>query len=172
MDWIESAKELLEKWKARQEEFTPRSLKTLELARGEADRLHHNYLGTEHLLLGLIKLEVGLGNNLLKNLGLNLENVRVEVIKLAGAGDSEKCIGNIPYTPRMRHVLDAARTEAKTLKHTCIGTEHLLLGLLREKQGPAAEIFKKFGIDIEQARTAILKELDPNFSSGDDTRKG
>ena len=144
--------------------FTPRAQQVLALARKEADRFNHNVIGTEHLLLGLIKLGQGVAVNVLQKMGLDLETVRMEVEKQVGTGPDQKVIGNIPYTPRVKKVLDLARREAKSLNHTYIGTEHILLGLLREGDGVAARILRSLDVDIEQARQEILKELDPNFT--------
>ena len=144
--------------------FTPRAQQVLALARKEADRFNHNFLGTEHLLLGLIKLGQGVAVNVLQKMGLDLETVRMEVEKQVGTGPDQKMIGNIPYTPRVKKVLDLAKREAKNLNHTYIGTEHILLGLLREGDGVAARILRNLDVDIEQTRQEILKELDPNFT--------
>ena len=144
--------------------FTPRAQQVLQLARREADRFNHNVIGTEHLLLGLVKLGQGVAVNVLQKMGLDLETVRMEVEKQVGTGPDQKVIGNIPYTPRVKKVLDLARREAKSLNHTYIGTEHILLGLLREGDGVAARILRSLDVDIEQARQEILKELDPNFT--------
>src|SRR5215469_5401213 len=143
--------------------FTPRAQQVLALARKEADRFNHNYLGTEHLLLGLIKLGQGVAVNVLQGMGIDLETVRMEVEKQTGTGPDQKMIGNIPYTPRVKKVLDLARREAKNLNHTYIGTEHLLLGLLREGDGIAAQVLRNLDVDIEEARQRVLKELDPNI---------
>jgi hypothetical protein len=144
--------------------FTPRAQQVLALARKEADRFNHNFLGTEHLLLGLIKLGQGVAVSVLQKMGLDLETVRMEVEKQVGTGPDQKMIGYIPYTPRVKKVLALASREAKALNHTYVGTEHILLGLLREGGGVAAKVFKNLGVDIEQTRREILQELDPNFS--------
>ncbi|MGD1087514.1 MAG: ATP-dependent Clp protease ATP-binding subunit [Verrucomicrobiota bacterium] len=144
--------------------FTPRAQQVLALARKEADRFNHNFLGTEHLLLGLIKLGQGVAVNVLQKMGLDLETVRMEVEKQVGTGPDQKMIGNIPYTPRVKKVLALASREAKALNHTYVGTEHILLGLLREGDGVAAKVLKNLDVDIEQTRQEILKELDPNFT--------
>jgi len=144
--------------------FTPRAQQVLALARKEADRFNHNFLGTEHLLLGLIKLGQGVAVNVLQKMGLDLETVRMEVEKQVGTGPDQKMIGNIPYTPRVKKVLDLAKREARNLNHTYIGTEHILLGLLREGDGVAARILRSLDVDIEQTRQEILRELDPNFT--------
>ncbi len=148
--------------------FTPRAQQVLALARKEADRFNHNFVGTEHLLLGLIKLGQGVAVNVLQKIGLDLETVRMEVEKLVGTGPDQKMIGNIPYTPRVKKVLSLAAKEAKNLNHTYVGTEHILLGLLREGDGVAARVLKNMDVDIEQTRQEILKELDPNFNSGEE----
>src|SRR5437764_846578 len=148
--------------------FTPRAQQVLQLARKEADRFNHNYVGTEHLLLGLIKLGQGVAVNVLQKMGLDLETVRMEVEKQVGTGPDQKMIGNIPYTPRVKKVLALAAKEAKALNHTYVGTEHILLGLLREGDGVAARVLKNLDVDIEQTRQEILKELDPNFTAQED----
>src|SRR5512134_101287 len=144
--------------------FTPRAQQVLALARKEADRFNHNFVGTEHLLLGLIKLGQGVAVNVLQKMGLDLETVRMEVEKQVGTGPDQKLMGNIPYTPRVKKVLALASKEAKALNHTYVGTEHILLGLLREGDGVAARVLKNLEVDIEQTRQEILKELDPNFA--------
>ena len=143
--------------------FTPRAQQVLALARKEADRFNHNYVGTEHLLLGLIKLGQGVAVNVLQKMGLDLETVRMEVEKQVGSGPETKMVGNIPYTPRVKKVLALAGKEAKALNHSYVGTEHILLGLLREGEGVAARVLKSLEVDIERTRNEILKELDPNF---------
>src|SRR5438309_2171701 len=152
--------------------FTPRAQQVLALARKEADRFNHNFVGTEHLLLGLIKLGQGVAVNVLQKLGLDLETVRMEVEKQVGTGPDQKMIGNIPYTPRVKKVLALAAKEAKALNHTYVGTEHILLGLLREGDGVAARVLKNLDVDIEQTRQEILKELDPNFAAQEEGVSG
>jgi ATP-dependent Clp protease ATP-binding subunit ClpC len=152
--------------------FTPRAQQVLALARKEADRFNHNFVGTEHLLLGLIKLGQGVAVNVLQKLGLDLETVRMEVEKQVGTGPDQKMIGNIPYTPRVKKVLALAAKEAKNLNHTYVGTEHILLGLLREGDGVAARVLKNLDVDIEQTRQEILKELDPNFAASEEQQGG
>jgi ATP-dependent Clp protease ATP-binding subunit ClpC len=144
--------------------FTPRAQQVLALARKEADRFNHNYVGTEHLLLGLIKLGQGVAVNVLQKMGLDLETVRMEVEKQVGSGPETKMVGNIPYTPRVKKVLALAGKEAKSLQHSYVGTEHILLGLLREGEGVAAKVLKNLEVDIERTRNEVLKELDPNFA--------
>ena len=152
--------------------FTPRAQQVLALARKEADRFNHNFVGTEHLLLGLIKLGQGVAVNVLQKLGLDLETVRMAVEKEVGTGPDQKMIGNIPYTPRVKKVLALAAKEAKNLNHTYVGTEHILLGLLREGDGVAARVLKNLDVDIEQTRQEILKELDPQFATAEDPQSG
>tara|TARA_B000000441_G_scaffold42929_1_gene28203 strand:+ start:166 stop:2661 length:2496 start_codon:yes stop_codon:yes gene_type:complete len=147
--------------------FTPRAQQVLALARKEADRFNHNYVGTEHLLLGLIKLGQGVAVNVLQKMSMDLETVRMEVEKQVGSGPETQSQGNIPYTPRVKKVLALAGKEAKALNHSYVGTEHILLGLLREGDGVAARVLKNLDVDIERTRNEILKELDPNFSPND-----
>ncbi len=147
--------------------FTPRAQQVLALARKEADRFHHNYVGTEHILLGLIKLGQGVAVSVLQKMGLDLETVRGEVEKQVGTGQETKITpGAIPYTPRVKKVLALAGKEAKALNHSYVGTEHILLGLLREGEGVAARVLKSLDTDIERTRQEILRELDPQFSAG------
>lgn len=144
--------------------FTRRAQQVLALARKEAERFHHHFVGTEHLLLGLIRLGQGVAVNVLREMGLDLEAVRVEVEKQIGTGPDEKVSGYIPYTPRVKKVLALAAKESKALHHTYVGTEHILLGLLREDEGVAARVFKNLGLDAGVTRQNILREIDPNFS--------
>src|SRR5438105_24616 len=152
--------------------FTPRAQQVLALARKEADRFNHNYVGTEHLLLGLIKLGQGVAVNVLLKMGLDLETVRMEVEKQVGSGPETKMVGNVPYTPRVKKVLALAGKEAKALNHSYVGTEHILLGLLREGEGVAARVLKSLEVDIERTRNEILKELDPNFMPSEADQEG
>src|SRR5881398_3477701 len=152
--------------------FTPRAQQVLQLARKEADRFNHNYVGTEHLLLGLIKLGQGVAVNVLQKMGLDLETVRMEVEKQVGSGPETKMVGNVPYTPRVKKVLALAGKEAKALNHSYVGTEHILLGLLREGEGVAARVLKTLELDIERTRNEILKELDPNFTPAESDQEG
>lgn len=147
--------------------FTPRAQQVLALARKEADRFHHNYVGTEHILLGLIKLGQGVAVSVLQKMGLDLETVRGAVEKQVGTGQETKTQNSIPYTPRVKKVLALAGKEAKTLNHSYVGTEHILLGLLREGEGVAARVLKSLDVDIERTRNEILRELDPQFSGAE-----
>ncbi|HIE11563.1 MAG TPA: ATP-dependent Clp protease ATP-binding subunit, partial [Kiritimatiellae bacterium] len=148
--------------------FTPRAQQVLQLARREAERLNHGYVGTEHLLLGLVALGQGVAVEVLRKMGVDLERVRREVERLVGAGEptllpAGAASGNIPFTPRVKKVLALAGSEARALNHSYIGTEHILLGLLREGEGVAARILENLNVDLENARIAVLKELDPNY---------
>ncbi|WP_193214547.1 ATP-dependent Clp protease ATP-binding subunit [Luteolibacter marinus] len=148
--------------------FTPRAQQVLALARKEADRFNHSYVGTEHILLGLIKLGQGVAVNVLERMGLDLESVRMEVEKEVGTGTGQKISGSIPYTPRVKKVLALANKEAKALNHSYVGTEHILLGLLREGEGVAARVLRRMDVDIQRTRNEILAEIDPNFTPEDD----
>ena len=152
--------------------FTPRAQQVLALSRKEADRFNHNYVGTEHLLLGLIKLGQGVAVNVLQKMGLDLETVRQEVEKQVGSGQENKMAGNIPYTPRVKKVLALAGKEAKALQHSYVGTEHILLGLLREGEGVAAQVLKNLEVDLDRTRNEVLKELDPNFNPAEEGEEG
>ena len=138
--------------------FTPRAQQVLALARQEADRLNHNYVGTEHLLLGLVRLGQGVAVNVLLKLGAGLETIRIEVEKQVGAGPDTKVSGNIPYTPRVKKVLALAGKEAKALNHRYVGTEHILLGLLVEADGLAARVLRTLEIDLARTRQEVLTE--------------
>ena len=142
-------------------QFTPLAQQTLLLARREAERLGHNYIGTEHLMLGLIALGQGVAINVLLKLGVELETIRLELIKQVATA----CGQNPPgYTPRFKKVLALAAKEAHSLNHNFVGTEHLLLGVLLEGDGIAARILKSLDIGPEETRKEVLKELDPNFT--------
>jgi len=147
--------------------FTPRAQQVLALARKEADRFNHNYIGTEHVLLGLIKLGQGVAVSVLQRMGLDLESVRMEVEKEVGTGPDQKKSSNIPYTPRVKKVLSLANKEAKQLNHSYVGTEHILLGLLREGEGMASRVLTSLNVDLPTTRNEVLAEIDPNFSSDD-----
>jgi len=143
--------------------FTPRAQQVLQLARKEADRFNHSYVGTEHLLLGIIALGQGVAVNVLQRMNVNLEAVRIEVEKAVGVGPETKQVGNLPFTPRVKKVLALAGSEARSLNHAYVGTEHILLGLLREGEGVAARVMRNLNVDLEKTRVEIMKELDPNF---------
>lgn len=145
--------------------FTQRAKRAVQLARREADRFNHPYVGTEHLLLGIIALGEGVAVNVLERLGVSLESVRREVEKAVGQGPETKTVGNIPFTPRSKKVLQLAAAEAQALNHSYIGTEHVLLGLLREGEGVAAQVLANLDIDLESAGVEVMKELDPDFEA-------
>jgi len=152
--------------------FTPRAQQVLQLARKEADRFNHGYVGTEHLLLGIIALGQGVAVNVLQRLGVNLESVRMEVEKAVGVGPETKTVGNLPFTPRVKKVLALAGSEARALNHAYVGTEHILLGLLREGEGVASRVLRNLNIDLEKTRVEIMKELDPNYDPEQDATGG
>jgi len=143
--------------------FTPRAQQVINLARRESDRFNHPYIGTEHLLLGLIALGEGVAVTVLDRLGISLEAVRIEVEGAVGQGPPTKVEGNVPFTPRSKKVLQLALVEAQSLNHTYVGTEHILLGLLREGEGVAAQVLQNLNVNLEAARREVMRELDPNF---------
>ncbi|MFT5239186.1 MAG: ATP-dependent Clp protease ATP-binding subunit ClpC [Candidatus Promineifilaceae bacterium] len=148
--------------------FTPRAQRVVKLAQKEADAFNHPYVGTEHLLLGLIALGEGVAVNVLERMGVSLEKVRLEVERAVGQGPETKTVGNIPFTPRSKKVLQLAMAEAQALNHTYVGTEHILLGLLHEGEGVAAQVLRSLGIDLDSARTEVMRELDPDFEMEDE----
>lgn len=152
--------------------FTPRAQQVLQLARKEADRFNHGYVGTEHLLLGLIALGQGVAVNVLQRMGVDLQTVRMQVEKAVGVGPETKTVGNVPFTPRVKKVLALASQEARAMNHAYVGTEHILLGLLREGEGVAAQILRNLNVDLERVRVAVLKELDPNYEASDESLFG
>ncbi len=141
------------------DKFTERAKKVLQLARQEADRFNHNYIGTEHLLLGLIALGEGVAVIILEKMGVDLGIARIEVEKAVGSGPETKTAGAVPLTPRVKKVLQLARLEAQNLGHDYVGTEHLLLGLLAEGEGVAAQVLKNLNVDADKVREEILKEF-------------
>ncbi len=147
--------------------FTPRAQQVLLLAKREAKRFGHNYIGTEHLLLGLIKLSQGVAVEALKAMGLDLDTVRIEVEKHSGPGQDTMQEGDPPVTPRLRRVIELAAKEARSLNYNYIGTEHLLLGLLREGDGVAAKVLRSLNIEIDAVRNEVMKALDPNYLPAD-----
>ncbi len=142
--------------------LTPRAQHVLKLSRESANRYNHNFVGTEHLLLGIITLGQGGAYDVLKRCGLDLENVRSEVEKNIGVGPDQKMLGRIPYTPRVKKIFTLAATEAITLDHACVGTEHILMGILREGDGVAARILFNLGVDPEKTRKLVVEERGPN----------
>lgn len=146
--------------------FTPRAQQVLQLAKKEADRFNRGYVGTEHLLLGLIALGQGVAVNVMTRMGIDLDTARLEVEKAVGAGPETKTAGNLPFTPRVKKVLALSGSEARALNHSYIGTEHILLGLLREGEGVASRVLRNMNVDLDKTRTEVMKELDPNFEPG------
>ncbi len=143
--------------------FTPRAQQVLVLGKREAKRFAHGYVGTEHLLLGLIKLGQGVAVTALQAMGLDMDTVRYEVEKHSGPGQNMQLEGDPPFTPRMKRVLALAAKEARALNYNYIGTEHLLLGLLREGDGVAARILRNLNVDADAVRNEVMKALDPNY---------
>ena len=141
------------------ERFTDRARKVMALANQEAQRLNHEYIGTEHILLGLVKEGSGVGANVLRNLDVDLRKVRLEVEKLVRAGPEMVTMGKLPQTPRAKKVIEYAIEEARNLNHNYVGTEHLLLGLLREHDGVAAQVLMNLGLKLEEVREEVLNLL-------------
>ena len=141
------------------ERFTDRARKVMALANQEAQRFNHEYIGTEHILLGLVKEGSGVGANVLKNLDVDLRKVRVEVEKLVKSGPEMVTMGKLPQTPRAKKVIEYAIEEARNLNHNYVGTEHLLLGLLREHDGVAAQVLMNLGLKLEEVREEVLNLL-------------
>ena len=133
--------------------------KVMALANQEAQRFNHDYIGTEHILLGLVKEGSGVGANVLKNLGVDLRKVRLEVEKLVKSGPEMVTMGKLPQTPRAKRVIEYAIEEARNLNHNYVGTEHLLLGLLREQDGVAATVLLNLGLKLEDVREEVLNLL-------------
>ncbi len=147
--------------------FTPRAQKVIQLAKQEAERFNHPYIGTEHMLLGIIALGNGVAVSVLEQMGVSVESVRIEVEKLVGTGPETKTIGSPPFTPRTKKVLQLAVAEARDM-NSYVGTEHILLGMLREGEGVAAQVLRNLDVDLNEARIMIRRELDPNFELGDE----
>lgn len=139
--------------------FTDRVQRVIIIAQEEAKRLNHDYVGTEHILLGLVALGEGVAAKVLANLGVDLRRVRTEVEKLVGTGDNVMLLGEIPFTPRAKKVLELAVEEAQNFGHTYVGTEHLLLGLLREEEGIAARVLENLGVRINEVREEVASLL-------------
>ena len=139
--------------------FSANAKEILELAQVEAPRLHHDFVGTEHVLLGLLTSENSVVLNVLRRFGLDREIVRMEIEKVVGIGSSYPLPSVIPYTPRAKRALLLAAREASSLKHSSVAAEHILLGLLREGSGVAALVLKNLGVQTESARQEILKAL-------------
>ena len=143
--------------------LTPRARQVLLLAKAEAERFNHDCIGTEHLLLGLLALTEGVAVGVLRELGLNLRQFRLEVEKCCGTGGETRTEGNLPFTPALRRVLALAAREAQSMNYNFIGTEHLLLALLRDTDSPAARVLRNLNLRPEEVRRLVLKNLDADF---------
>src|ERR687898_817157 len=140
--------------------FTERVRKVLAMAREEAARLHHEYVGTEHILLGLIREGEGVAATVLQNLNVELDEIQQKIEETVKKGKAAQTTGpDIPYTSRAKKVLELAMAEARELSHSYVGTEHLLLGLLREEKGIAAQVLTDAGVNLEAARAETLRIL-------------
>jgi ATP-dependent Clp protease ATP-binding subunit ClpC len=154
------------------ERFTDRARKVMQLANQEAQRFNHEYIGTEHILLGLVKEGSGVAANVLKNLDIDLRKIRLEVEKIVqtGPGGEQVVMGKLPHTPRAKKVIEYSIEEARNLNHNYVGTEHLLLGLLREQEGVAAQVLMNLGLKLEDVREEVLNLLGHNMP--DSTESG
>ena len=139
--------------------FTDRAKKVMNLARQEAQRFNHEYLGTEHVLLGLVQEGSGVAANVLKQMGVDLAKIRTEVENIVKTGPSMVTMGQLPFTPRAKKVLELSLEEASNLGHNYIGTEHLLLGLIKENEGIAAQVLMNLGVKLEEVREEVLDFL-------------
>jgi ATP-dependent Clp protease ATP-binding subunit ClpA len=149
------------------ERFTDRARKVMQLANQEAQRFNHEYIGTEHILLGLVQEGSGVAANVFKNLDIDLCKVRLEVEKIIQVGPDMTNMGKLPQTPRAQKVIEYALEEARNLNHNYVGTEHLLLGLLREEEGVAAQILMNLGLELEDMREEVLNLLGPLPHAGE-----
>ena len=149
------------------ERFTDRARKVMQLANQEAQRFNHEYIGTEHILLGLVKEGSGVAANVLKNLDVDLRKIRMEVEKIVQAGPDMVTMGKLPHTPRAKKVIEYAIEEARNLNHNYVGTEHLLLGLLREQEGVAAQVLMNLNLKLDEVREEVLNLLGHGMDSGE-----
>ena len=154
------------------ERFTDRARKVMQLANQEAQRFNHEYIGTEHILLGLVKEGSGVAANVLKNLDVDLRKIRMEVEKIVQSGPDMVTIGKLPQTPRAKKVIEYAIEEARNLNHNYVGTEHLLLGLLREQEGVAAQVLMNLGLKLEDVREEVLNLLGHNSMATEESSSG
>src|SRR4051794_5282861 len=154
------------------ERFTDRARKVMQLANQEAQRFNHEYVGTEHVLLGLIKEGSGVAANVLKNLDVDLRKIRNEVEKIVTAGPDMVVMGRLPHTPRAKKVIEYSIEEARNLSHNYVGTEHLLLGLLREQEGVAAQVLMNLGLKLDDVREEVLNLLGHNMPNEGGGREG
>jgi len=148
--------------------FTDRAKKVMSFARQEAQKFNHEYIGTEHILLGLVQEGSGVAANVLKNMSIDLEKIRHEVEKIVKTGPSMVTMGQLPFTPRAKKVLELSMEEASQLSHNYIGTEHLLLGLIKENEGIAAQVLMNLGVKLEDVREEVLEFLGASENTGDE----
>jgi len=154
------------------ERFTDRARKVMQLANQEAQRFNHEYIGTEHVLLGLIKEGSGVAANVLKNLDVDLRKIRLEVEKLVQSGPDMVTMGKLPQTPRAKKVIEYSMEEARNLNHNYVGTEHILLGLLREQEGVAAQVLMNLGLKLEEVREEVLNLLGHGLEGAEAGERG
>ncbi|GAB5440580.1 MAG: ATP-dependent Clp protease ATP-binding subunit [Fuerstiella sp.] len=154
------------------ERFTDRARKVMQLANQEAQRFNHEYIGTEHILLGLVKEGSGVAANVLKNLDVDLRKIRIEVEKIVQTGPDMVTMGKLPQTPRAKKVIEYAMEEARNLNHNYVGTEHLLLGLLREQEGVAAQVLMNLGMKLDDVRDEVLNLLGHGLESAEGSAAG
>jgi ATP-dependent Clp protease ATP-binding subunit ClpC len=154
------------------ERFTDRARKVMQLANQEAQRFNHEYIGTEHILLGLVKEGSGVAANVLKNLDVDLRKIRLEVEKLVQSGPEMVTMGKLPQTPRAKKVIEYSMEEARNLNHNYVGTEHILLGLLREQEGVAAQVLMNLGLKLEEVREEVLNLLGHGIEGESSERGG
>jgi ATP-dependent Clp protease ATP-binding subunit ClpC len=154
------------------ERFTDRARKVMQLANQEAQRFHHEYIGTEHMLLGIIKEGSGVASNVLRNLDVDLNKVRLEVEKIVqtGPGGDQVVLGKLPHTPRAKKAIEYSVEEARSLNHNYVGTEHLLLGLVREQEGVAAQVLMNLGVKLEGVREEVMNLLGHNLPDHQQSR--
>ncbi len=154
------------------ERFTDRARKVMQLANQEAQRFNHEYIGTEHMLLGLVKEGTGVAANVLKNLDVDLRKIRLEVEKLVQTGPEMVTMGKLPQTPRAKKVVEYSMEEARNLNHNFVGTEHILLGLLREQEGVAAQVLMNLGLKLEEVREEVLNLLGNGLEGSEGSERG
>ena len=154
------------------ERFTDRARKVMQLANQEAQRFNHEYIGTEHILLGLVKEGSGVAANVLKNLEVDLRKIRLEVEKLVQSGPEMVTMGKLPQTPRAKKVIEYSMEEARNLNHNYVGTEHILLGLLREQEGVAAQVLMNLTLKLEEVREEVLNLLGHGLEGGEGGERG
>jgi ATP-dependent Clp protease ATP-binding subunit ClpC len=170
----DAAKSALPERRGMYERFTDRARKVMQLANQEAQRFNHEYIGTEHILLGLVKEGSGVAANVLKNLDIDLRKIRLEVEKIVQSGPTgeQVVMGRLPHTPRAKKVIEYSIEEARNLNHNYVGTEHLLLGLLREQEGVAAQVLMNLGLKLEDVREEVLNLLGHNMPESSEASGG